>query len=407
MNHSHAPSSEIAREFPPEPSAPRHEVGDIFRHYGPAYRATHALSFEQHKVMDAIEKCRTRALGAHVDQCDHCGHTEISYNSCRNRHCGKCQGSQRIAWVEARELELLPIQYFHLVFTLPQELLPLSRFNPALMYNLLFRAAADTLQTFAEKKWDARLGITMVLHTWGQTLNEHPHVHCIVTGGALKNDGSAFVQAPKNFLFPVKALSRVFRAKYLAGLAAAWQSGSLKSADFDLTDELAWQSFVAALARKDWVVYAKKTYDKPEHLVRYIARYINRVAISHHRILSIDHGRITFRYHDNRDDRDKIMTLSADEFIRRFLTHVLPKGFRRIRYFGFLVNRQRKNKLIRCRQLLNLTDADKPYITDMDQYLTRLGIEPNLCPVCGQGTLQLVNVVLSFHDPPEGLRKVA
>jgi hypothetical protein len=403
----HAPSLEIAREFPPEPSAPRFEVADILRQYGPDYRATHNLGSQQRKAMEGIETCRTRALGGHVDRCDHCGHLEISYNSCRNRHCTKCRGSQRIAWVAARELELLPIQYFHLVFTLPQELLPLIRYNPAKLYDLLFKAAADTLQSFAEKKWDAKLGIIMVRHTWGQTLNEHPHVHCIVTGGALQNDASRFIQAPNNFLFPVKALSPVFRAKYLAGLEAARHSGTLKPADFDLSDAAHWKAFLTSLYRNDWVVYAQKTFDQPEHLIRYIGRYINRVAIANHRILGIDNGRVSFRYHDNRDDRDKTMTLAADEFIRRFLTHILPKGFRRIRYYGFLVNSQRKSQLTCCRALLNLSDPDKPYIEEMDRLLTRLGVEPNLCPVCGQGTLQPVDLVRPGHDPPEFLRQAA
>ena len=206
-----ASSREIAREFSPEPSEPLFEVGDIFRAYGPAYRAARNLPLPQLKAMTAIEKCRTEALGAHVDECDRCGNIAISYTSCRNRNCPKCRGSQRSAWVDARELELLPIQYFHLVFTLPQTLLPLARYNPEVVHDLLFKAAAETLQTFARNRWEAELGIVMVLHTWGQTLNAHPHVHCIVTGGALKRDGGAFVRAPKNFLFPVAALSRVFR----------------------------------------------------------------------------------------------------------------------------------------------------------------------------------------------------
>jgi hypothetical protein len=217
----------MAREFPPGPPAIRFEVADVLREYGPEYRETHHLSPQQSKAMSDIEKCRTTALGGHVDQCDHCGHTEISYNSCRNRNCPKCRGSQRAAWVEARELELLPIQYFHLVFTLPHILIPLARYNPELIYGLLFQIAAETLQTFAQNHWDGRLGIIMILHTWGQTLNDHPHVHCIVTGGALKHDASAFVRAPKHFLFHVAALSKVFRGKFLAALQRLWARGKL------------------------------------------------------------------------------------------------------------------------------------------------------------------------------------
>ncbi len=214
-------SQEIAREFPLESTEPLYEVADIFQRYGAVYRSKHRLIPQQYRAMRAIERCRTTALGAHVDACDHCAHIEISYNSCRNRHCPKCRGRQRQAWVDARELEVLPIQYFHLVFTLPQTLITLARNNPEHIYTLLLQSAAQTLQSFANKRWDASLGITLVLHIWGQTLNEHPHVHCIVTGGALRNDGCRFIRAPKNFLFPVKALSLVYRAKFLAGLETA------------------------------------------------------------------------------------------------------------------------------------------------------------------------------------------
>ncbi len=399
---------EIAREFPNEPTDPRYEVGDIFREYGPAYRQSHNCSPAQHKVMRAIENCRTNALGAHVDECDHCGHIEISYNSCRNRHCPKCQGSQRRAWVDARELELLPIQYFHLVFTLPEELLALARYNPVILYSLLFQVAAETLQTFAQKRWDAKLGIIMVLHTWGQTLNEHPHVHCIVTGGALKNDGSGFIRAPKNFLFPVEALSRVFREKYLAALEAAKGKGELYlGGQPELQTEVGWARLRGALYRHEWVVYAKRPFAEPQYLLRYLGRYINRIAIANHRIQSIEDGIIAFSYLDNRDGQEKVMRLPADEFIRRFLTHILPKGFRRVRYYGFLVNSRRQEKLTRCRELLGLSEPDKPYIADMDAFLAKLGIDHTLCAVCGQGKMRAVYMVLSFHDPPACYQEAA
>ena len=227
MNKGPAARYEMAREFPPDLPEIRFEVADIFREYGPDYRAERTLSPEQGKAMQAIETCRTTALGGHVDQCDHCGHIEISYNSCRNRNCPKCRGSRRSTWVDARELELLPIQYFHLVFTLPDTLVLLARYNPQVIYGLLFQIAAETLQTFARNRWDGKLGIIAVLHTWGQTMNDHPHVHCIVTGGVLKNDASAFVRAPKNFLFPVTALSPVFREKFIDALQAAKDKGKL------------------------------------------------------------------------------------------------------------------------------------------------------------------------------------
>jgi Putative transposase/Transposase zinc-binding domain len=394
-------SAEIAREFPPEYSDPLYEVADIFREYGPDYRATHTLSPLQHKAMTAIERCRSSALGAHIDVCDQCGHIEIYYNSCRNRNCPKCRGSQRRAWVEARELELLPIQYFHLVFTLPEALLGLARFNPAILYDLLFRIAAETLQTFAHTRWDAKLGIIMVLHTWGQTLNEHPHVHGIVTGGALAHDGRRFIRAPKNFLFPVTALSRVFRATFLAALERARRADKLDLTALPaLSTQGGWNRLRATLLGQDWVVYAKPPFAEPQHLIRCLGRYVNRIAIANHRLLSIDGGHICFRYTDYRDGQEKIMDLTAEEFIRRFLTHVLPRGFRRIRYYGIFVNRQRTAKLTRCRALLGLMNPEQPYIADLDAYLTQRGMDPRLCPRCGQGTMKAVELLPSFHDPP-------
>jgi hypothetical protein len=402
-SHSHH-TYEIAREFPPELPEIRFEVADVFREYGDDYRAAHTLSPEQSQAMAAIEKCRTNALGGHVDQCERCGHIEISYNSCRNRNCPKCRGSQRAAWVDARELELLPIQYFHLVFTLPHILIAWARYNPYLVYGLLFQIAAETLQTFAQNRWDGKLGIIAVLHTWGQTLNDHPHVHCIVTGGALKNDGSAFVRAPKNFLFPVKALSRVFRGKFIAALQELREQGKLSfSGQPELASETGWQEMIQALRTHDWVVYAKPPFDDPAHLIRYLGRYVNRIAIANHRILSIDGGIITFKYLDNREEGEpleKSMPLSAEEFIRRFLAHIPPRQFRRIRYYGFLANGHRKDKLTICRALLGLDNPDQPYIADMDEFLAKQGIDSSLCPRCGEGKMRALYNILSYHDPP-------
>jgi hypothetical protein len=318
--------SEIRREFPPDVPEIRLEVADVFREYGADYRAKHDLSGPQLAAMEAIEKCRTSALGGHVDQCEHCGHLEISYNSCRNRNCPKCRGSQRSAWVDARELELLPIQYFHLIFTLPHILLGLARYNPQVLYGLLFQSAAETLQTFAQNRWGGKLGIIMVLHTWGQTLNDHPHVHCIVTGGVLKNDGSAFVCAPKNFLFPIRALSKVFRAKFLAALQRAKEKGKLDlRGQEELGTEAGWQGLLAKLRTKRWVVYAKHPFAEAQHLLRYLGRYVNRTAIANHRIQRIEDGQVTFTYLDNREPVEKVMRLSAEEFIRRFLAHIPPR----------------------------------------------------------------------------------
>jgi len=396
---------EIKREFPPDFGDPLFEVADIFRAYGADYRSKHELSGPQLSAMEAIEKCRTTALGGHVDQCDRCGHIEISYNSCRNRNCPKCRGSQRAAWVDARELELLPIQYFHLVFTLPHVLIPLARYNPQILYGLLFKIAAETLQTFARNRWDGKLGIIMALHTWGQTMNDHPHVHCIVTGGVLKNDGSAFVRAPMNFLFPVTALSPVFREKFIDALQAFKDKGELDlSGQPQLSTDTAWQGLLAKLRTHPWVVYAKQPFAEPQHLIRYLGRYVNRIAIANHRILSIDNGVITFKYLDNREQGgplEKILPLSAEEFIRRFLAHIPPPQFRRVRYYGFLVNSQRKDKLTTCRRLLDLPDPEQPYIADMDAFLTKQGIDYSLCPICGEAKMRCIDNFLPFHGPPQ------
>jgi hypothetical protein len=396
---------EIKREFPPDFAEPRFEVADIFREYGADYRANHALSGPQLAAMEAIEKCRTTALGGHVDKCDHCGHTEISYNSCRNRNCPKCRGSQRSAWVDARELELLPIQYFHIVFTLPDTLHALARYNPEIIHGLLFKAAAETLQTFAKNRWDGKLGIIMVLHTWGQTMNDHPHVHCIVTGGALKNDGSAFVRAPKNFLFSIRALSPVFREKFIDSLQAVKDKGELKlSGQEALGTDVGWQGFLDKLRTHRWVVYAKQPFAEPQHLIRYLGRYVNRVAIANHRIQSIEDKQVTFTYLDNREKEapiEKTMRLSADEFIRRFLSHIPPPQFRRVRYYGFLVNSQRKDKLVLCRTLLGLPDPEQPYIPDLDAFLEHQGVDYSLCPVCAEAKMRCIDNFLPFHGPPQ------
>lgn len=396
---------EIASEFPPEPPEIRFEVADIFREYGPDYRAEHTLSPAQSQAMAAIEKCRTTALGGHVDQCDRCGHIEISYNSCRNRNCPKCRGSQRAAWVDARELELLPIQYFHIVFTLSHLLIPVARYNPYRVYGLLFQIAAQTLQTFAQSRWDGNLGIILVLHTWGQTMNDHPHVHCIVTGGVLKNDGSAFVRAPKNFLFPIRALSPVFREKFIAAVQAEKDKGKLDlQGQPALATAAGWQRFLAKLRTHPWVVYAKQPFAEPGHLIRYLGRYVNRIAIANHRIQNIADGQVSFTYLDNRDKAEekseKIMRLPAQEFIHRFLSHIPPRQFRRIRYYGFLVNSQRKDKLTTCRRLLELPDPEQPYIPDLDAFLAKQGIVFGLCPICAEGKMRNIYSVLSFHDPP-------
>ncbi len=393
-----------------EQSYPTYELSDIFRNYFPSYEHKHYVLPSHAKVLQDIVNCRTDALGGHLNECDDCGEFDISYNSCRNRHCPKCQGSQRYQWVASRELELLPVQYFHMVFTLPDSLLPLSRGNPELCYDLLFKVAAETLQQFAQERWGGQLGIIMVLHTWGQTMNEHPHVHCIVTGGILKDDGSDFITSPKNYLFPVKALSPVFRQKYIEGLQKLKGNNRLSIySKSDFNTDNGWKRFIKSLYRHNWVVYAKRPFCDPSNLLRYIGRYINRVAISNHRILSIKEGHVSFSYHDNRDDKNKVMTLTSDEFIRRFMTHILPKGFRRIRYFGFMVNSLKKNKLAQCRKLLKVPNPEQAYIPDVEDFLVRQEKKEPVCPHCGVGKMQpvsyqivlLIYWLIKSHAPPQ------
>jgi hypothetical protein len=384
-----------------DPTHPPFEVGDLFRDYGPAYRAEHALTREQSTALTALANCRTKELGGHIEECDQCGHQEISYNSCRNRNCPKCRASQRRTWVEARARDLLPIQYFHLVFTLPEALLALTRDNRLLIYNLLFRIAAETLQTFAQNRWGGRLGILMVLHTWGQTLNDHPHVHCIVTGGVLTNDGRRFIRAPKHFLFAVKALSPVFRQKFIEALEALQVAGALNlTRQPQLQDAHGWAALRQALYQHAWVVYAKRPFAAPEILLRYLGRYINRIAIANHRITHIANGAITFRYHDYRDGQEKSMTLSAAEFIRRFLSHVLPARFHRMRCYGFLVNSQRERCLAHCRALLGSPHPEPPAVADGEVLFAHPARDPTLCPQCGQGHLHPIAEILPQHHPP-------
>jgi hypothetical protein len=386
-------------------------VGEILRTYGDAYRAEHLLCPVQDKAFRAIAQCRTAALGGHLYRCDHCGAEVPLYNSCDNRHCPQCQTLARLRWIEAREDELLPIPYFHVVFTLPHALNPLAQGNPALLYSLLFRAAAETLKAFGKdpKHLGAELGIIMVLHTWGQTLEQHIHVHCIVTGGGLSPDGTRWIPCKRNphskkvFLFPVEALSPVFRGKYLEALQAAYDEGKLRLAGgtAPLADPVRFAQLIDDLYQSDWVVYAKRPFAGPEQVIRYLSAYTHKVAIGNHRLLSIDNGQIQFRYKDYADGgSQKTMTLAADEFIRRFLLHILPQGFQRVRYYGFLANRYREQKLAVCRQLLG---ADTPSDKDPESpaaLLQRLAdIDVTLCPVCHQGHLERVG---SLPKPARG-----
>ncbi len=343
---------------------PRYEVADVVRGYGAEYLRTHPTSGAQRRVLQAIARCRTAALGGHIEGCDACGHTRIAYNSCRNRNCPKCQGAARARWMAAEQAMLLPVDYFHVVFTLPHTLTPLIRVNPRALYALLFRAAAATLLAFARdpKHLGGEPAITMVLHTWGQNLTEHIHVHCVVTGGGLSLDRARWVSLARSshrrpFLFPVKALSKLFRGKYLAALDRLHRKGALRFAGQSTrcSEPGQWQQLITTLRRTSWVVYAKPPFGGPERVLKYLSRYTHRVAISNHRLLFVGDGTVRFTWKDYADhNAPKEMTLPADEFLRRFLLHVVPRGFMRIRHYGILANRHREQKLMRCRELLGV-----------------------------------------------------
>jgi len=346
----------------PHPSPPPFEVADIVRAYGAAFRAMHPVSHEQARVLRAIAHCRTAALGGHVEQCLSCGAERVCYDSCRNRHCPKCQGSARAKWLAAEQAMLLPIPYFHVVFTLPHRLNPLIRVNQRRLYDLLFQTAAQTLQEFARdpNHLGAEIGITAVLHTWGQTLTEHVHVHCVVTGGGVSLDGTQWHACHRRFLFAVKALGTVFRGKYLAGLERLRSQQRLTFAgeSAPLAAEAAWNSLRQQLYAKSWVVYAKPPWGSPEQVLKYLSRYTHRVAIANSRLVFVGDGVVRFRYTDSAAGGSaKVMELRAGEFLRRFLLHVVPTGFVRIRHYGLLANRTRHAKLTHARQLLALVAA--------------------------------------------------
>jgi hypothetical protein len=337
---------------------PQLEVADIFRAYGAAYRREHGLTFEQHRVMRAITRCRTAALGGHVDRCTRCDALQISYNSCRNRFCPKCQGQARRAWVEAREADLLPIEYFHVVFTLPHALLPLLHYNRTLLLDLLFRAVSRTLLEFGERHLQGEIGVLAVLHTWGQTLCEHPHVHTIVTGGALSHDQRRWTSCRRGFLFAVAALAEVFRGKYIDGLRRAHRRGRLRleGEGAALAEAEAFATWIEALYTQRWIVYAKRPFAGPRQVVRYLGRYTHRGPIANARLLSLEEGRVKFRYKNYRAAGQWAEAdLAAGEFIRRYLLHVLPRGFVRIRYYGIYAASRRRQRLARCRTMLEET----------------------------------------------------
>jgi hypothetical protein len=383
---------------------PALEVAQIFRHHGPAYRENHRLSPEQHQAMRDIEHCRTTHLGGHVDVCSNgCGYFSISYNSCRNRHCPKCQSLKQAKWLAERLERLLPVHYFHLVVTLPHELKALARFNPQLVFNLLFESASRALLQFARdyERLKAQVGFTAVLHTWDQDLNLHPHLHLVVTGGGLSPDGERWIPAGNSFLLPVRALSKIIRGKFLEGLEKAFREGRLKGEVPCLEDPVQFQHFTRKLRRKKWVVYAKGSFGGSQNAYHYLSRYTHRVAISNHRLVSLAEGQVIFQARDNsKPGQKRLVTTTAQEFIRRFLLHVLPPRFVKIRHYGLMAPRNAKTKLEKARALLSLKEPlanddltrqnpDTPSETktwqEMLQALT--GLDLTTCPQCGQGRL--------------------
>jgi predicted Zn-ribbon and HTH transcriptional regulator len=381
-------------------------VADVIRRIGSKFfeRYRHSLTWAQVKVLKAIVRCRTAALGGHRDRCQRCGYQAISYNSCRNRHCPKCQTNAREKWLRRRQQELLPVGYYHLVFSIPHTLVPMVWQNKKVLFTLLFEAAAATLLEVAAdpKHLGAEIGFLSILHTWGQTLQPHPHLHCVVPGGGLSPDHQRWIASRPHFFLPVKVLSRVFRGKFVDGLRRAARAGRLTfhGECLPLASPHAFAAFLRTLFREDWVVYAKPPFGGPEHVLQYLARYTHRVAISNHRILSVTDSHVTFRWKDYaHDSRQRTMTLTGEEFLRRFVQHVLPKGFPRIRYFGWLANRRRSQLLPRCRLLLaqtSLTTAMAP------------PGEPAawLCPSC-QGPMRVVERLAALQILDAEIRKVS
>jgi hypothetical protein len=379
---------------------PQLEVADVIRSHGDSFldRFGATLAPEQQRVLNDLARCRTAALGGHVEECEQCGHQQIAYNSCRNRHCPKCQATVAAQWVEDQAADLLPVGYFHVVFTLPAGLNPIALKHPRVVYGLLFRAAAETLQQVAAdpKHLGAEIGFLAVLHTWGQGLQFHPHVHCVVPGGGLSPDGTRWVACRPGFFLPVRVLSRVFRGKFLAGLRTAFDRGKLVAGGprGEPTDPASFSRLLAAAAWTDWVVYAKPPFGGPEQVLKYLARYTHRVAISNSRLVDFRDGVVRFRGKDYaQGGRPRIIALEASEFLRRFLQHVLPTGFVRIRHYGFLAHRCRQTRVALCRDLLGHA-AGSAAVPPSNPPGRGPGITPvrdaAVCPVCGVGRLVVI-----------------
>jgi Putative transposase/Transposase zinc-binding domain len=386
-------------------SRPALEVADIFRGHGPAWRRAHAghVSLGQLKVMAAIENCRTAALGGHVERCEACAHTRVAYNSCRNRHCPKCQGAAAKNWMAAREADLLPIPYFHLVFTLPAPIADIAYYNKAVVYDLLFKASAETVTTIAAdpKHLGGRVGFTSVLHTWGSAMTHHPHMHMIVPGGGISLDGERWVSCRPGFFLPVRVLSRLFRRLFLTMLLTVHKAGRLQffGEHAALTTTEAFVAYLAPLRRTEWVVYSKRPFGGPQAVLAYLSRYTHRVAIANSRLITCNTNGVTFRWKDYRAKgraRQKVMTLSTDEFIRRFLIHVLPTGFHRIRHYGLFASGVRADNVDRARQLL-AGSLSRSHHTKSAETRATMSFAPT-CPCCG-GRMIIIETFVGASSP--------
>ena len=389
------------------------EVQDILVKYGDEYRKNHKLPFHVQKTMIDIEVCRTAELGGHIDVCDKCGHIRISYNSCRNRHCPKCQTLAKERWIENRKKDLLPVGYFHVVFTIPEELNYLALTNQKELYSILFQAVSETLLELSKdrKYLGADIGFTSILHTWGQNLMHHPHIHCVVPGGGLSFDSNKWINSKNNFFIPVKVLSKKFRGKFLYYFKKLYYDNKLKLVEKNqvLIDKYVFQCFIDKLYEKEWVVYCKPPFGNAEHVLEYLGRYTHRVAISNNRLVYFDNGYVTFKWKDYKDNnKQKYMTVTAEEFIRRFLMHILPNKFVKIRHYGILSNRNRATKLKKCKSLIGIvfnTASTKLSWTELLLKLT--GKDLNICPCCNKGRMIRKQKLLpKSYLPPNSIAKI-
>lgn len=392
------------------------EVQDIFLKYGIDYCNNHNLPLHLRKVISNITSCRTSELGGHVDECEDCGHTRISYNSCRDRHCPKCQTLKKERWLQDRKNDLLPVSYFHVVFTIPEELNFFTLTNQKEMYSILFKAVSETLLELSRdtKYLGAQIGFTTILHTWGQNLMNHPHIHCVVPSGGLSLDGSKWINSKKDFFIPVKVLSRKFRGKFLYYLKKEYYNNpKLKFINHNenLKYKDVFQCFVDRLYKKEWIVYCKPPFGSAEHVLEYLGRYTHRVAISNNRVVAFENGLVVFKWRDYRDNnKEKFMTVTAEEFIRRFLMHVLPHKFVKIRHYGILSNRNRMTKLKKCKRILkvSMSKIDTNLKLNTAELLFKLtGVDINICPCCSGKMVNKRKLEPKISDPPESVSKIA